>query len=131
MVLWIAFAKIQGLTDVNSNCLLCLISGEVQGVWFRSATRVKAKKLWLERYARNLPDNRVEILTDDCSSKFNDTDKLNILGIVTTGNFWQFSKLFGNSFTQEVISYSAVADLQKMFDILNWSFIEAKKSIIL
>jgi acylphosphatase len=39
-----------------------LISGRVQGVGFRAATRREARKLGLSGYARNLPDGRVEVL---------------------------------------------------------------------
>lgn len=39
-----------------------LISGRVQGVGFRAATRREARKLGLSGYARNLPDARVEVL---------------------------------------------------------------------
>lgn len=40
----------------------CLVSGRVQGVWFRSSTRQKALALGLSGYARNLPDGRVEVV---------------------------------------------------------------------
>ncbi len=39
-----------------------LISGRVQGVNFRSATRQRARELGVQGYARNLPDGRVEVL---------------------------------------------------------------------
>jgi acylphosphatase len=39
-----------------------LVSGKVQGVCFRAATRDEARRLGLRGYARNLPDGRVEVL---------------------------------------------------------------------
>jgi acylphosphatase len=40
----------------------CLVSGRVQGVFFRASTREKALQLGCTGYARNLPDGRVEVL---------------------------------------------------------------------
>ena len=40
----------------------CLISGRVQGVFYRASTRQKATELGCSGYARNLPDGRVEVL---------------------------------------------------------------------
>ncbi len=39
-----------------------LISGKVQGVWFRASTRDVAVGLGLRGYAKNLADGRVEVL---------------------------------------------------------------------
>ena len=39
-----------------------VVSGRVQGVWFRAATRDKAIALGLSGHAVNLPDGRVEVL---------------------------------------------------------------------
>lgn len=39
-----------------------LVSGKVQGVWFRASARDVAVQLGLRGYARNLPDGRVEVL---------------------------------------------------------------------
>lgn len=39
-----------------------LVSGKVQGVWFRASTRNVAVRLGLRGYARNLADGRVEVL---------------------------------------------------------------------
>jgi len=37
-----------------------LVSGSVQGVWFRESTRQRASDLGLSGWVRNLPDGRVE-----------------------------------------------------------------------
>ncbi len=39
-----------------------LVSGRVQGVFFRASTREQAQRLGLRGRARNLPDGRVEVL---------------------------------------------------------------------
>lgn len=39
-----------------------LISGRVQGVWFRANTREKAEQLDLKGWVRNLPDGRLEAI---------------------------------------------------------------------
>lgn len=39
-----------------------LVSGRVQGVWFRAATRERALALQLQGYARNLADGGVEVV---------------------------------------------------------------------
>ncbi len=40
----------------------CLVSGRVQGVYFRASARQQAQALKLTGHARNLPDGRVEVL---------------------------------------------------------------------
>ncbi|MFN2308774.1 MAG: acylphosphatase [Gammaproteobacteria bacterium] len=40
---------------------LCRVSGRVQGVCYRAATRRRALELGLAGHARNLPDGRVEV----------------------------------------------------------------------
>jgi acylphosphatase len=40
----------------------CYVSGRVQGVFYRAATRQRAQELGCRGYARNLPDGRVEVL---------------------------------------------------------------------
>ena len=37
-----------------------LVSGKVQGVWFRESTRQEAERLGVSGWVRNLPDGRVE-----------------------------------------------------------------------
>nr|WP_156830644.1 acylphosphatase [Methylobacter marinus] len=41
-----------------------LVSGRVQGVYFRAFTQNKARQLNVKGYARNLPDGRVEIIAE-------------------------------------------------------------------
>ena len=41
-----------------------LISGRVQGVFFRSSTQQRAEELGLSGYAKNLYDGRVEIVAE-------------------------------------------------------------------
>ncbi|MCM2130659.1 acylphosphatase [Larsenimonas rhizosphaerae] len=41
-----------------------VVSGHVQGVGFRYATREKARELRLGGYARNLEDGRVDVLAE-------------------------------------------------------------------
>ena len=43
-------------------CVRCVVSGRVQGVWFRGSTRDEALHLGLRGYANNRPDGRVEVL---------------------------------------------------------------------
>lgn len=41
----------------------CLVSGRVQGVFFRATTAERARELGIRRgWARNLPDGRVEVV---------------------------------------------------------------------
>ena len=40
----------------------CLVSGHVQGVFFRASTSERAQELGVSGWARNLPDGRVEVL---------------------------------------------------------------------
>jgi acylphosphatase len=39
-----------------------LVSGKVQGVFYRASTREQSLALGLSGYARNLPDGRVEVV---------------------------------------------------------------------
>lgn len=43
-----------------SGRLEVLVSGRVQGVWFRASTREEALRLGLRGWVRNLPDESVE-----------------------------------------------------------------------
>ena len=44
------------------HCKRYIVSGRVQGVWFRDSTRRKANELHLCGYAINLPDGSVEVV---------------------------------------------------------------------
>ncbi|MEP1214894.1 MAG: acylphosphatase [Marinobacter sp.] len=44
--------------------LTMLISGKVQGVYYRASAAKKATELDITGYARNLPDGRVEIIAE-------------------------------------------------------------------
>ena len=41
-----------------------LITGKVQGVYFRHSTRLQAERLGIRGVARNLPDGSVEVIAD-------------------------------------------------------------------
>ena len=45
-----------------NKCIRCFVSGRVQGVFYRASTQEQADRLGITGYARNLPDNRVEVL---------------------------------------------------------------------
>ncbi|MCB1852188.1 MAG: acylphosphatase [Gammaproteobacteria bacterium] len=48
-------------------CVKCLVSGKVQGVFFRASTREQAVSLGITGYARNLSDGGVEVMA--CGEK--------------------------------------------------------------
>lgn len=43
-------------------CVRCIVSGKVQGVWYRDTTRRKAQSLSITGHAINLPDGTVEVV---------------------------------------------------------------------
>ena len=43
-------------------CVRCIVSGRVQGVWFRETTRQRAVALGLKGRAVNLPNGDVQVL---------------------------------------------------------------------
>lgn len=45
-------------------CMHLIVSGRVQGVFFRDNTRRKAIELGLKGYAKNLPDGNVEVVAE-------------------------------------------------------------------
>ena len=50
-------------------CLHLIVSGKVQGVFFRDSTRRKANELGLVGYVRNLPDGNVEVVAQGNEDK--------------------------------------------------------------
>jgi len=53
-------------------CVHLIVSGNVQGVFFRSNTRDKATELGLKGYAKNLANGNVEIVVQGDESKINE-----------------------------------------------------------
>ena len=49
-------------TNSGRTCRRCLVSGRVQGVFYRAAAQARARELGVTGFARNLPDGRVEVL---------------------------------------------------------------------
>lgn len=45
-----------------SECYRCIVTGRVQGVFFRAATQRQAQQLGVTGHARNLADGSVEVL---------------------------------------------------------------------
>lgn len=43
-------------------CVKALVTGKVQGVWYRRATQEQALRAGVTGHARNLPDGRVEVV---------------------------------------------------------------------
>ncbi len=58
----------------------------------------------------------------------NKNKEVPIYGLVTNGKSWEFGKLIGNKFIIEEKTLSVTDDLQKVLNILNWFFCEARKN---
>ena len=56
-------------------CVKFLVSGRVQGVFFRAATRDEALRLGLSGHARNLDDGRVEVVVRGDDSALADLER--------------------------------------------------------
>jgi len=53
-------------------CKRFVVSGRVQGVWYRGSTQQQAKILGVKGYARNLPDGSVEVVACGSNIKVNE-----------------------------------------------------------
>ncbi len=53
-------------------CVHLIVSGKVQGVFFRDNTRKKAVELDLHGYAKNLEDGTVEVVAQGDENKINE-----------------------------------------------------------
>ena len=47
---------------MSAVCRKCLVSGRVQGVYYRATAAQRARQLGITGHAKNLPDGRVEVL---------------------------------------------------------------------
>ena len=63
------------------------------------------------------------------AQKFNNDPRKIIYGIATGGSLWQFGKLVDKKLVIDSRIYSATVNLQQVVNVLNWFFIEAKKSL--
>jgi acylphosphatase len=55
-------------------CIRFLVSGRVQGVWYRASTQQVARQLELTGHARNLLDGRVEVLACGPRERLNELE---------------------------------------------------------
>lgn len=55
-------------TTPVSTAVRCLVSGRVQGVYYRSATVAEAQRLKLDGWVKNLADGRVEVVAAGASA---------------------------------------------------------------
>ncbi len=62
------------------------------------------------------------------AQKLNKNENIPIYGLVSTGELWKFGMLKNKTFTIDNNSQAAPADLQKILNILNWMFCEARKN---
>ena len=83
-----------------------------------------------EAKKENFNEGWAQVLAEMIAAqRFNTDAHIEIFGIVSTGSFWQFGKLQDNILTLEVISYSALESLQKVFNLLHWIFTQAEKNV--
>ena len=52
------------MTTTSRRRVHALVSGNVQGVWFRKHTHDEGTRLGLSGWVRNLPDRRVELVAE-------------------------------------------------------------------
>lgn len=53
----------------------CIVTGKVQGVWYRASTQDKANELQITGYAKNLADGGVEVIASGDLEKLEDLYK--------------------------------------------------------
>jgi acylphosphatase len=58
-----------------NNCRHYLVSGQVQGVFYRASTESTAHRLGLTGWVRNLPDGRVELVACGEESKLDELER--------------------------------------------------------
>ena len=85
-------------------CIHLVVSGRVQGVFFRDGTRRKAMELGLRGYAKNLPNGDVEVVAEG------DEDKINKLIEFIKNNP-------GHSKVENIKIYNKMAENFKTFEI--------------
>ena len=61
--------------DMTTMCRRFLVSGRVQGVFYRSSTQQRARELGLCGWVRNRRDGRVELLASGSEEKLDELEK--------------------------------------------------------
>ncbi len=54
---------------MGTKAVHAIVSGRVQGVWYRASTRDEARRLGLTGWVKNLPDGSVELVAEGPSDK--------------------------------------------------------------
>ena len=62
------------------------------------------------------------------AQKLNEQPTMTIYGLVTDGELWQFGKLDGTQFTQNLASYT-LANLAQIYGSVNWLYVKASHQI--
>jgi len=62
------------------------------------------------------------------SQMLNNNKEIPVWGITSNGSSWQFGKLIGDLFTINTISYGTPIGIEKVLNILNWIFKDARKN---